>query len=89
MHFLQYDSIYSVQETEVLVESLETIFDEAHFKANFYSFLQSLALPRQTFSQVSHLSPIPPMQNNFQISFSLDTSAAALVCIFSSILNHF
>ena len=74
MHFLQYDSIYSVQETEVLVESLETIFDEAHFKANFYSFLQSLALP---------------MQNNFQISFSLDTSAAALVCIFSSILNHF
>ena len=89
MHFLQYDSIYSVQETEVLVESLETIFDEAHFKANFYSFLQSLALPRQTFSQVSHLSPRPPMQNNFQISFSLDTSAAALVCIFSSILNHF
>ena len=60
MHFLQYDSIYSVQETEVLVESLETIFDEAHFIANFYSFLQSLALPRQTFSQVSHLSPIPP-----------------------------
>ena len=30
---------------EVLAESLETVFDEAHFIVNLHSFLQSLALP--------------------------------------------
>ena len=34
---------------EVLAESLETVFDEAHFIVNLCSFLQPLALPRQTF----------------------------------------
>ena len=36
---------------EVLAESLETVFDEAHFIVNLYNFLQPLALPK------AHLSP--------------------------------
>ena len=34
---------------EVLAESLETVFDEAHSIVNLRNFLQSLALPRYTF----------------------------------------
>ena len=45
---------------EVLAESLETVFDEAHFIVNLHDFLQPLALSRHTSPQVSHLSPIPP-----------------------------
>ena len=87
MHFLQCDSIYRVyraQKTavgsvhEVLAESLKTVFDEAHFIANLQSFLQSLALPRQTFSP-SESFPPSSRQNNFQNSPSLETSATALV----------
>ena len=44
---------------EVLAESSETVFDEAHFIVNLHSFLQPLALGKP-FPQVSHLSPIPP-----------------------------
>ena len=45
---------------EVLAESLETAFNEAHFIVNLHNFLQSLALPRHTFPPSEPLSPIPP-----------------------------
>ena len=45
---------------EVLAESLETVFDEAHFIVNLHDFLQPLAIHRHTSPQVSHLSPISP-----------------------------
>ena len=44
---------------EVLVKSLETVFDEAHFIVDLHDFLQPLAIPRHTFPQVSHLSISP------------------------------
>ena len=67
-NFLYCDLIYSVQNSqwEVLAESLETVFDEAHFIVNFHNFLQPLALPRHTFPQVSHLSHIPPVRTTFK-----------------------
>ena len=55
MHFLQCNSIYSVQKQpvgsvhEVLAESLETVFDGANFLVNLFNFLQPLALPMHTF----------------------------------------
>ena len=74
---------------EVLAESLETVFDEAHFIVNLQNFLQSLALPMQTFPPSE---PFVPRQNNFQNSSLYNkhklSSKTALVCIFSSILNH-
>ena len=74
---------------EVLAESLETVFDdEAHFIVNLHNFLQPLALPRHPFPPNEPFLPHPPRQNNFQNSSPLDTSETALVCIFSSILNH-
>ena len=45
---------------EVLVESLETIFGEAHFIVNLDNFLQPLALPRHTFPPSKSFAPIPP-----------------------------
>ena len=67
---------------EVLAESLETVFDEAHFIVNLHDFLQSLALPMDTFPPNELFVP---RQNNFQNSSPLQNS---LVCIFPSILNH-
>ena len=51
---------------EVLEESLETVFDEAHFIVNFHSFLQPLALPRHTFPPSESFVPHPARQNSFQ-----------------------
>ena len=34
---------------EVLSESLEAVFDEAHFIVNLHNILQALALPTGTF----------------------------------------
>ena len=73
---------------EVLAESLENVFDEAHFIANLHNFLQSLALPRHNFPPSEPFVPYPPRQNNFQNSSPLDKSETALACIFSLILNH-
>ena len=73
---------------EVLVESSETVFDEAHFAVNLYSFLQPLALSRHTFPPSESFVPHPPRQNNFQNSSPLDTLETALVCILYSLLNH-
>ena len=73
---------------EVLAESSETGFDEAHFLFNLHSFLQPLALSRHTFPPSQSFVPYPRRKNNFQNSSPLDTSEAALVCIFYSILNH-
>ena len=73
---------------EALVESLETVFDEAHFIVNLHDFLQPPALPRLTSTPSESFVPHPPRQNNFQNSSPLDTSETALVCIFFSILNH-
>ena len=73
---------------EVSGDSSEIIFDEAHFIVNLQSFLQPLALPWHTFPQIESFVPHSPRQNNFQNSSPLDTSETALVCIFSSILNH-
>ena len=75
---------------EVLAESLKTVFDEAHFIliVNLHNFLQSLDLPRHTFPLSESFVPHPPRQNNFQNFSPVDTSETALVCIFSSILNH-
>ena len=73
---------------EVLTESLETVFDdEAHFIVKLYNFLQPLALPRHPFPQTSHFSPISPGRTTSKIPL-LYTLETALVCIFSSILNH-
>ena len=44
---------------EVLAESSEIVFDEAHFIVNLYSFLQSLTLPRYTFPSSESFVPIP------------------------------
>ena len=85
--------MYSVQETtsgkctRSVSESLETVFDEAHFIVSLYSFLQPLALTRKTFPPSESFSPHPPRQNNLQNSPPLDTLAKFLVCIFSSILS--
>ena len=73
---------------EVSGDSSEIIFDEAHFIVNLQSFLQPLALPWHTFPQIESFVPHSPRQNNFQNSSPLDASETALVCIFSSILNH-
>ena len=73
---------------EVLAESSETVFDEAHFIVNLHSFLQSLALSRHTFPPSESCVPHPPRQNNFQNSSPLETSETVLVCILYSILNH-
>ena len=73
---------------EVLAEFLETVFDEAHFIVNLHGFLQPLALPKHTFPLSESFVPYPSRQNNFKNSSPLDTSEIALVCIFSSILNH-
>ena len=73
---------------EVLAESLQTVFDEAHFIVNLHNFLQPLALPRHTFPLSEPFVPDPPRQNNFQNSSPLDALETALVCIFSSILNQ-
>ena len=70
------------------VGSAHEVFDEPHFIVNLHNFLQSLALPRHTFPPSEPFAPTPPRQNNFQNSSPLDTSETALVCIFSSILNH-
>ena len=45
---------------EVLAESLETAFDEAHFIVNLHNFFQSLALPRHTFPSSEPFVPHPP-----------------------------
>ena len=66
---------------EVLAESSETVFDEAHFIVNLHSFLQPLALSRHTFPASESFVPHPPRQNNFQNSSPLDTSETALVFI--------
>ena len=44
---------------EVLAESLETVFDEAHFKFNLHIFLQPFALSGQTFPPSESFVPIP------------------------------
>ena len=44
---------------EVLAESSETVFDEAHFIVNLHSFLQLLALSRHTFPPSESFVPIP------------------------------
>ena len=51
---------------DVLVESLETVFDEAQFIVNLNSFLQPLALSWHSFPNVSHLSPNPPGRTTFK-----------------------
>ena len=68
--------------------TLQKVFEEAHFIVNLHSFLQPLALPRHIFPPSGSFAPHFPRQNNFQNSSPLDTSEIALVCIFSSILNH-
>ena len=73
---------------EELPNSSEIVFDEAHFTVNLHNFLQPLALRKDTFSPSESFVPHSPRQNNFQNSSPLDTSEEALVCIFSSILNH-
>ena len=72
---------------EVSVDSSEIVFDEAHFIANLVSSNPSPS-PRHTISPSESFGPHFPRQNNFQNSSLLDTSKTALVCIFSSILNH-
>ena len=67
---------------EVLAESSETVFDEAHFIVNLHSFLQPLALSRHTFLPSESFVPHPPRQNNVQNFSPLDTSETALACIF-------
>ena len=59
---------------EVLAESLETVFDEAHFIVNLHKFFQPLALPRHTFPPSEPFVPHPSSKNNFQNSPPLDTS---------------
>ena len=59
---------------EVLVESVVTVFDEAHFIVNLHNFLQPLALPRHTFLPSEPFVPHPPRPNNFQNSSPLGTS---------------
>ena len=82
---------------EVLVESLEGVFNEAHFLVNLRSFFQHLALPlalpldlpRQTCPPSKSFVRTPSSrQNNFHNSPSLDTAATTLLSIFSSFLNH-
>ena len=73
---------------EVSVDSSEIFFDEAHFIVNLKGFLKPLVFPRHTFAQSESFVAHSPRQSNFQNSSPLDTSETALVCIFSSILNH-
>ena len=64
---------------EVLADSLETVFDEAHlFIINLHNFLQTLALPRHPFLPSEQFVPHFPKQNNVQNSFPLDTEASFL-----------
>ena len=72
---------------EVLEESLGTVFGEAHFIVNLHNFLQLLALPRHTFPPGVSFAPIPPGRTTSK-TFPLGTSGTALMCVFSSILNH-
>ena len=73
---------------EVSIESLETVFDKALIIVNLHSFLQFLALPRQTFPPSEWFVPHSKTKNNFQNSPPLDTSATPLECIYFSNLNH-
>ena len=51
---------------EVLVESLENVFDKSHFIVNLHSFHKSLALPRKIFSPSESFVPHHRRHNNFQ-----------------------
>ena len=73
---------------EVSADLSEIVFDEAHFIVNLHSFLKLLALPRHTFPPSELFVPHFPGQDNFENSSPLESSETALVCIFSSILNH-
>ena len=56
---------------EVLAESLETVFDEAHFIVNLHNFIQPLDLLMHT---IPPSEPFVPRQSNFQNSSPLDIS---------------
>ena len=82
MHFFT-DAIDLKQSAE---GTLKTVLDEVHFIVNLYSLIP-LVPPGKSFlpqgksfahSQVDQLPKLP----------SLDTSAIALVCMFSSNLSH-
>ena len=73
---------------EVLADSSEDVFDEAHFVVNWHSFLQPRTFPRHTFPSSGSFVTHSPRQNNFQYSSALDASKTAPMCIFFSILNH-
>ena len=77
---------------EVLVESLESVFNEAHFLVNLRSFFQHLALPPSSplRSPQADLSPkyvictypIPQAEQLPQLSFSRHSSNSLTVYIF-------
>ena len=73
---------------EVPVDSSEIAFDETYFIVNFHGLLLPLALPRHTFPPSESFAAHSPRQNNFQTSSPLDTLETALLCLFSSVLNH-
>ena len=87
--FLQFSSIYKGSKKqpvgsahEVLTDSSEIAFDEAHIIVNQQSFLQSPALPRCTVPPSELFVPYFPRQKNSQNSSPLDISEKASVCIF-------
>ena len=67
---------------EVLADSSEIVFDEAHFIANLVSS-NPYPSPRHTISPSELFGPHLPRQNNFQNSSLLDTSKTVLLRIFS------
>ena len=91
IHFL-YDAIdlkQSVKGTlKVLEKSLETVLDKVNFIVNLCIFcLPSLPQANSSFAKVSHLLPFR-QKTTSKTPPPLDTSAIALVCTFSSNLNH-
>ena len=83
----------------MLAESLETVFDEAHFMINLHSFLQPPSSPQWNLlpkwvicpssfqeEQLPNFAFYRHISNSFSVSLPIGISAAALVCIFSSII---
>ena len=85
MNFLC-DTVYRLPVGGDLRKSFKTVLNEVHFEVNLHSF-PLLLVPRANSSPVKSFVPCQAKQLR-KLPLLLDTSAIALVCIFSSILNH-
>ena len=85
MNFLC-DTVYRLPVGGDQGKSLKAVLNEVHFEVNLYSFPLPL-VPKANSSPVKSFVPCQAEQLR-KLPLLLDTSAIALVCIFSSSLSH-